>query len=109
MSVFQEFGSLDDLFNSFCRVPYEIWNVEGPPQMSFLKTGDFFSNGNLFGVKPFHLIFLKAAERSILSKMNAKPDKGGSLAGKMLFVWMYTYKLSIATGAVEQMKNHLRD
>ena len=41
--------------------------------------------------------------------MNAKPDKGGSLAGEMLFAWMYTYKISIATGAVEQMKNHLRD
>ena len=41
--------------------------------------------------------------------MNAKPDEGGSLAGEMLFVWMYTYEISIATGTVEQMKNHLRD
>ena len=41
--------------------------------------------------------------------MNAKPDKGGSLAGEMLFVRMSTYKISMATGAVEQMKNHLRE
>ena len=51
----------------------------------FPQNGDFFSNCNLFGVKPFHL-FLRASEKSSLSKMNAKPDKGGSLPREMLFV-----------------------
>ena len=36
--------------------------------------------------------------------MNAKPDKGGSLAGEMLFVCMFTYKISIATETVARLK-----
>ena len=32
VSVFQEFGSSNEFFNSYCRVPCEIWNVEGLPR-----------------------------------------------------------------------------
>ena len=108
VSVFQELSSSDE---SFCSVLIAVLLSSSETLNASLdnvfRNGDFFSKCYLFGgFKPYPVRSLEGAEVSSSSWLNAKSDKGGSLARAMLFVWTSTYKISIATGSVAQMRCH---
>ena len=81
VSVFQEFGSQTN-FSILIAVFLTSSETLKASLDEFPQNGDFFSNCNLFGVRPFLLNFWEQLRRAVCPKWTPNQIRVGRLQGK---------------------------